>query len=84
MKVSRIALFAGLGMLLVVLPTVAAPLFYTETDVRGTRSAHAQLAQYNATRAINEARGGAFKKPKKVTTSKKKGNKKHPLGPSKA
>jgi hypothetical protein len=72
MKISRIALLAGLGMVAITLPAAAAPVATDSTDVRASKPAYMQLAQ-NATRAANEARGGDFKakKPKK----KKKGKK---------
>jgi hypothetical protein len=72
MKISRIALLAGLGMVAMTLPAAAAPVTTDNTDVRAAKPAYMQLAQYNATRAANEARGGDFKKAKKP---KKKGKK---------
>ncbi len=71
MKISRIALLAGLGMVTMTLPAAAAPVSTDSTDVRASKPAYMQLAQ-NATRAANEARGGDFKKAKKP---KKKGKK---------
>lgn len=75
MKISHIALLAGLGMVAVTVPAAAAPAVSGSTDVRATQPALIQLAQANATRAANEARGGDYKakKPKK---KKKKGKKK--------
>jgi hypothetical protein len=70
MKISRIALLAGLGMVALTLPAAAAPVTTDGTDVRAAKPAYMQLAQMNATRAASEARGGDFKKAKK---SKKKG-----------
>jgi hypothetical protein len=84
MKVGRIAPFAGLGMLSMVLPAVAAPGIPDSPIAPVANPADMQVAQYNATRAINEARGGTFKKPNKAKVSKKKkGDKKYPWGPSK-
>jgi hypothetical protein len=65
MKISRIALFAALGVVAVALPAGAAPVSGEGTDVRAAKPAFIQLAQVNASRAINEARGGNFKKAKK-------------------
>ena len=48
MKISRIALFAALGVVALAFPAAAAPVSGESTDV-------------NATRATNEARGGNFK-----------------------
>jgi hypothetical protein len=73
MKISRIALLAGLGMIAIALPAAAAPVTTDGTDVRAAKPAYMQLAQMNATRAASEARGGDFKKAKKA---KKKGKKK--------
>jgi hypothetical protein len=72
MKISRIALLAGLGMVAMTLPAAAAPVATDSTDVRAGKPAYMQLAQMNASRAASEARGGDFK-PKKA---KKKGKKK--------
>jgi hypothetical protein len=72
MKISRIALLAGLGMLAMTLPTTAAPTLSSSTDVRTAKPDLMQVVQ-NRTREINEARGGLFKKAKKP---KKKGKKK--------
>ena len=72
MKVSRIALLAGLGMLAMTLPVAAAPVATDSTDVRASKPAHMQLAQMNATRAASEARGGDFKGKKKKAKKKKK------------
>jgi hypothetical protein len=72
MKINRIALLAGLGMVAMTLPAVAAPVATDSTDVRASKPAYMQLAQ-NATRAASEARGGDYKKAKKA---KKKGKKK--------
>jgi hypothetical protein len=52
MKISRIALLAGL--------------------VRAAKPAYMQLAQFNASRAASEARGGDFKPKKAKKKSKKK------------
>jgi hypothetical protein len=73
MKISRIALLAGLGMIAMALPAAAAPVTTDGTAVRAAKPAYMQLAQMNATRAASEARGGDFKKAKKA---KKKGKKK--------
>jgi hypothetical protein len=73
MKISRIALLAGLGMVAMTLPAAAAPVATNSTDVRTAKPAYMQLAQMNATRAASEARGGDYKKAKKA---KKKGKKK--------
>jgi hypothetical protein len=71
MKISRIALLAGLGMVAVTLPAAAAPVATDSIDVRASKPAYMQLAQ-NATRAAAEARGGDFKKAKKKKAKKKK------------
>jgi hypothetical protein len=64
MKISRIALFAALGVVAVAFPAAAAPVSGESTDVRAAKPALQQLAQVNASRAANEARGGNFKKAK--------------------
>ena len=71
MKISRIALLAGLGMVAMTLPAAAAPVATDSIDVRAAKPAYMQLAQMNASRASREARGGDFKAKK----SKKKGKK---------
>ena len=71
MKISRIALLAGLGMLAMTLPTSAAPTVSGSTDVHAAKPGLMQLAQ-NRTRAISEARGGDYKKAKKAKKKKKK------------
>jgi hypothetical protein len=70
MKISRIALLAGLGMLAMTLPTAAAPTVSGSTDVRTAKPDLMQLAQ-NRTRAISEARGGDYKKKAKKSKKKK-------------
>ena len=72
MKISRIALLAGLGMVAMTLPAAAAPVVTDSTDVRAAKPAYMQLAQMNATRAASEARGGDFKKAKKPKKKKAK------------
>jgi hypothetical protein len=72
MKISRIALLAGLGMLAMTLPTAAAPTLPGSSDVRTAKPDLMQLAQ-NRTRQIAEERGGLYK-PKKAK-KKKKGKK---------
>jgi hypothetical protein len=72
MKISRIALLAGLGMVAMTLPAAAVPVVTDGTDVRAGNPTYMQLAQTNATRAASEARGGDFKKPKKATKNQKK------------
>jgi hypothetical protein len=69
MRISRIALLAGLGMLAMTLPTAAAPTASGSTDVRTAKPDLMQVAQ-NRTRQINEQRGGLYKK--KAKKSKKK------------
>jgi hypothetical protein len=69
MKISRIALLAGLGMLAIALPASAAPTVSGGTDVRTAKPDLMQLAQ-NRTRAISEARGGDYKKAKKKKKKK--------------
>ena len=69
MKLTRIALFAALGVVAVALPAGAAPVSGEGTQARTATPALQQLAQVNATRAANEARGGNFKK---ATKKKKK------------
>jgi hypothetical protein len=71
MKISRIALLAGLGMLAMALPASAAPTVSGSTDVRTAKPDLIQVAQ-NRTRAISEARGGDYKKAKKPKKKKKK------------
>jgi hypothetical protein len=71
MKISRIALLAGLGMAAMTLPAAAARVATDGTEARAGNSPYMQLAQTNATRAASEARGGDFKKPKKATKKKK-------------
>src|SRR5688500_19929211 len=62
MKLHRIALLAGLGLVAVSLPAAAAPTVAGDgLDVRASKPALLQLAQMNASRAANEARGGNFK-----------------------
>jgi hypothetical protein len=70
MKVSRIALFAALGMGALTLPAGAAPVSGESTDVRAAKPALIQLAQVNTSRAINEARGGNYKKAMKKKKKK--------------
>jgi hypothetical protein len=74
MKISSIALLAGLGMLAVTLPAAAAPTATGSTDVRTTKPDLIQVVQ-NRTREINEQRGGLYKKAKKPK-KKKKGKRK--------
>jgi hypothetical protein len=74
MKISNIALLAGLGMLAMTLPAAAAPTATGSTDVRTTKPDLIQVAQ-NRTREINEQRGGLYKKAKKPK-KKKKGKRK--------
>jgi hypothetical protein len=69
MKTTRIALFAALGVVALALPAAAAPTSGENTQVRAATPALQQLAQVNASRAANEARGGNFKK---ATKKKKK------------
>jgi len=71
MKISRIALLAGLGMVAMTLPAAAAPVTTDSTDVRAAKPAYMQLAQMNATRAGSEARGGDFKAKKAKKKAKK-------------
>jgi hypothetical protein len=70
MKISRIALLAGLGMVATTLPAAAVPAS-AGPEITKAQPALIQLAQLSP-RAINEARGGDFKAKK----SKKKGKKK--------
>ena len=72
MKISRIALLAGLGMVAMTLPAAAAPVSTDSTDVRAAKPAYMQLAQGNVTRSTSEARGGDFKKAKKPKKKKAK------------
>jgi hypothetical protein len=73
MKTSRIALLAALGVVAIALPATAATSMSDQgTDVRASKPALIQLAQANASRAANEARGGNFKKMKKAKAKKKK------------
>ena len=55
-------LFAALGVVVAAFPAAAASASGDGTDVRAAKPALMQLAQMNATRAINEARGGNYKK----------------------
>ena len=71
MKMSRIALLAGLGMVAMTLPAAAAPETTDSTDVRAAKPTYMQLAQVDATRAASELRGD-FKKPKKAKKKAKK------------
>ena len=71
MKITRIALLAGLGMVAMTLPAAAAPVATDSTDVRASKPAYMQLAQSNATRAASEARGGDFKARKKKSKKKR-------------
>jgi hypothetical protein len=64
MKISHIATFVVLGMAAVASPAAAAPVSGDSADVRASKPALMQLAQQNATRAINEARGGNYKSTK--------------------
>lgn len=65
MKTSRIVLFAALGVIAVTVPAAAAPAsFGGGAGAQTSKPALMQVAQ-NATRAINEARGGNFKATKK-------------------
>jgi hypothetical protein len=70
MKISRIALLAGLGMLAMTLPATAAPTVSGSTEVRTAKPELMQLAQ-NRTRAISEARGGDYKKKKAKKKAKR-------------
>jgi hypothetical protein len=72
MRMSRIALLAGLGMVAMTLPAAAAPVTTDSTDVRAAKPTYMQLAQVDATRAASELRGGDFKKPKKAKKKAKK------------
>jgi hypothetical protein len=72
MKISRIALLAGLGTVAMTVPAAAAPVVTDGTDVRAGKPAYMQIAQTNTTRSANEARGGDFKKPKKATKNQNK------------
>jgi hypothetical protein len=72
MKISRIAVLAGFGMVAMTLPAAAAPVTTVSTDVRAATPAYMQLAQVDATRAASEARGGDFKPKKSKKKSKKK------------
>jgi hypothetical protein len=69
MKVSRIALLAGLGIIAMTLPAAAALAVSDGTDVRTAKPDLMQLAQ-NRTRQISEERGGDFKKAKKPKKKK--------------
>jgi hypothetical protein len=71
MKISRIATLAGLGMLVMTLPTTAAPALSGSSDVRAAKPELMQLAQ-NRTRQIAEERGGLYKKKAKKKKGKKK------------
>ena len=71
MKISRIALLAGLGIVAMTLPAAAVPAS-AGPEITKAQPALIQLAQLSP-RQINEARGGDFKKAKKP---KKKGKKK--------
>jgi hypothetical protein len=71
MKISRIALLAGLGVVAMTLPAAAAPVSTDSTDARAAKPAYMQLAQSNATRAASEARGGDYKKAKKKKAKKR-------------
>ena len=71
MKISRIALLAGLGMVAMTLPAAAVPA-PAGPEITKAQPALIQFAQLSP-RQINEARGGDFKKAKKA---KKKGKKK--------
>jgi hypothetical protein len=74
MKISRIALLAGLGMLAMTLPAAATPTASASTDVRTANPDLMQVAQaVNRTRQINEERGGLYKSKK---AKKKKAKKK--------
>jgi hypothetical protein len=64
MKTSRIALIAALGTVALALPAAAAPSLSGGADARAAKPAAMQVAQQNATRAINEARGGNYKSTK--------------------
>lgn len=59
---TSVVLLAGLGTLALALPAAASP---TSRDVHSGTPAVMQVAQ-NQTRAINEQRGGDYKKKKKV------------------
>lgn len=66
MKTSRIVLFAALGVIAVTVPAAAAPASFGDgAGAQASKPALMQVAQQNATRAINEARGGNFKATKK-------------------
>ena len=66
----RNTLLAAAGVVAVALPATAAPVSGDRTDVRAAKPALIQLAQMNASRAANEARGGNFKKAKKAKKKK--------------
>jgi hypothetical protein len=74
MKISHVALLAGLGMLAMTLPAAAAPAASGGTDVRTAKPDLLQVAQ-NRTRQIAEERGGLYKKKAKKPKKKKKGKK---------
>jgi hypothetical protein len=71
MKTSRMALLAALGVVALALPAAAAPTSGQDTYVRAATPASMQLAQINASRAANEARGGNFKSMKAKKKKKK-------------
>ena len=71
MRISRIALLAGVGMVSMTLPSAAAAVATDSTDIRASKRAYIQLAQSNATRAASEARGGDFKARKKKSKKKR-------------
>jgi hypothetical protein len=71
MKIYRIALVAGLGAIAMALPAAAAPTSGEGTDLHAAKPALMQLAQMNTSRAINEARGGNYKKAMKKKRAKK-------------
>ena len=70
MKISRIALVAGLGVVAIALPAAAAPTPVEGTGLHAAKPASMQLAQVNTSRAINEARGGNYKKAMKKKKKK--------------
>jgi hypothetical protein len=70
MKISRIALLAGLGMVAMTLPAAAVPAS-AGPEITKSQPALIQLAQLSP-RAINEARGGDFKAKKSKKKAKKK------------
>ena len=75
MKMSRIALLTGLGLVAVTLPAAAASTGMGDAGLRSAPAAHVQLAQTNTTRQANEERASDYRTTKKMKKKMKRSRK---------